>query len=89
MKNVIWQGIVDNLELSGYRKGDEQPMRVIEQNERLMTEFAFSKFADNGAAEIEYTDEWIADSSMRFRDMDPQPSDELRARMISEGLICC
>jgi hypothetical protein len=53
MKNIIWQGTVDNLELSGMPNGDQQPMRVVEDDDkRLMTEYASDSENDQG--EIEY-----------------------------------
>jgi hypothetical protein len=85
--NIIWQGTVDNLELSGMPNGDKQPMRVVEDNDgRPMTEFASSMENDEG--EIEYDEsEWYADSALRFRDMQPAVDDVLRRRMISDGLL--
>jgi hypothetical protein len=87
MKNIIWQGTVDNLELSGIPDGDQQPMRVVEDDDkRLMTEYASDSENDQG--EIEYDEsKWISDYSRRFRDMQPRPSQELVGRMIDSGLV--
>lgn len=84
---TIWTGTVDNLELSGQPNGDQQPMRVVEgTNGQLMTEFAFS--TQNEAGEIEYdTTRWIADSGMRFRDMESAPDAALVARMQAANLL--
>lgn len=87
MTNTIWQGTVDNLELSGMPNGDQQPMRVVEDEDgRLMTEYASG--SENEQGEIEYDEStWISDYQRRFRDMEPNPSSELVTRMISAGLL--
>jgi hypothetical protein len=87
MKNIIWQGTVDNLELSGMPNGDQQPMRVIEDDDnRLMTEYASDSENDQG--EIEYDEfTWVSDYQRKFRDMQPKPSSELVGRMIASGLV--
>jgi hypothetical protein len=87
MNNIIWQGTVDNLELSGMPNGDQQPMRVVEDDDkRLMTEYAYDSENDQG--DIEYDESrWISDYQRRFRDMQPKPSSELVARMIDSGLV--
>jgi hypothetical protein len=87
MNNIIWQGTVDNLELSGMPNGDQQPMRIVEDDDqRLMTEYASDSENDQG--EIQYDEStWISDYSRRFRDMQPRPSQELVGRMIDSGLV--
>lgn len=84
---IVWQGTVDNLELAGTPNGDQQPMRVTANDDgRLMTEYAADR--ENEEGEIEYDDtRWIADYQRRFRDMQPAPSAELRARMIEQNLL--
>lgn len=83
---VIWQGTVDNMGLAGIANGDKQPMRIVEDADgRLMTEFASSTEEAGG---IEYDEsQWIADYQASFRDMQPAISEELKARMIENGLL--
>lgn len=89
MTNIVWQGTVDNLELSGIRGGDEQPMRIVEDSEgRLTTEFAADKFADESQTAIEYDEStWIADYQRRFCNMRPAIPKHLRQRMIAQTLL--
>ncbi len=86
---TIWTGTVDNQNLAGYANGDMQPMRITEDADgRLMTEFAFSRFHGDGGTAIEYdSDNWIADSGMNFRDMQPAPDAALAARLVAAGLL--
>ena len=84
--NILWKGTVDNLDLRGLINGDVCPMRITENADgRLMTEFAESGIADDGA--VIYLAGWYPDVRSRFRDMLPPLSEDLQARMIAEGLL--
>ncbi len=84
---TIWNGTVDNLELSGQPNGDRQPMRVVEDEDgRLMTEFASASEDEDGSIAYD-TCTWCSDYQIRFRDMDPEPSPNLLARMAAQNLV--
>lgn len=88
MKTTIWEGTVDNQNLSGVENGNIQPMRVVEDEDgRLMTEFVGSKFTDETETAVEYSSDWHADYQMRFREMEPPPADDLQKRMIDQKLL--
>lgn len=86
---IVWQGTVDNLALSGIANGNKQPMRVVaDPDGRLMTEFAASRYTDESRTEVEYDEnQWIADTSMPFRSMEPELCGELEMKMIGQGLL--
>jgi hypothetical protein len=87
MQTIVWQGIVDNLELSGVTNGDQQPMRVVDNEEgRLMTEYAADSETEDGGISYD-TSRWISDYQRRFRDMQPPPEASLRLRMIEQNLL--
>ena len=89
-EKVIYVGTCDNLDLSGVPGGDKQPIRVFEytgDDDACHVQIEFARAIENEDGEIEYEDSWGADSAMRFRDMQPAISDELRARLLGDRQI--
>jgi hypothetical protein len=84
----LWEGVVDNLELAGRENWNQQPARVVEDDDgRLRTEFAESS-EEGEYGPIRYdTNTWIADYQMRFRDMRPQISAYLKGRLLAAKLL--